>query len=167
MIYEVTLGGVTRRVDVRRDGDDWLVALDDGAPRRVVGGRLDAATLRLALEGEAPRRVGVALAGDDAFVLDRSTPWRGTVIDPRAAALDLAGHGSHGVVATPMPGAVVRVLVVAGATVDAGQVLLVVEAMKMENEFKAPFAGTITRVAVAVGQAVEAGAVLCELDPAT
>ncbi|MCB9680888.1 MAG: biotin/lipoyl-binding protein [Alphaproteobacteria bacterium] len=65
-----------------------------------------------------------------------------------------------------MPGAVVRVQVSAGDSVHAGQVLVVVEAMKMENEFKAPFAGVVASVEVAAGQAVESGAVLVVLDPA-
>jgi biotin carboxyl carrier protein len=56
------------------------------------------------------------------------------------------------------------VLVVEGAMVAAGQVLVVVEAMKMENEFKAPFAAKVTSVAVSAGVAVEAGALLVVLE---
>ncbi|HHO51784.1 MAG TPA: hypothetical protein ENK18_13135 [Deltaproteobacteria bacterium] len=59
-----------------------------------------------------------------------------------------------------MPGAVVRVLVAAGAEVTAGQVLVVVEAMKMENEFKAPAAGVVEAVHVQAGSSVDAGALL-------
>ncbi len=60
----------------------------------------------------------------------------------------------------PMPGRVVRVLVAPGAAVEAGQALLVVEAMKMENELRSPRSGEVQEVAVREGQAVEAGALL-------
>ena len=59
-----------------------------------------------------------------------------------------------------MPGRVVRVLVAAGADVAAGQGLVVVEAMKMENELRAPRAGRVAEVAVREGEAVDAGALL-------
>jgi biotin carboxyl carrier protein len=59
-----------------------------------------------------------------------------------------------------MPGRVVRVLVAAGDQVEARQPLVVVEAMKMENELRAPRAGRIKQVAVAPGLSVDAGAVL-------
>ena len=60
----------------------------------------------------------------------------------------------------PMPGLVLRVAVAPGATVAAGDTLLVLEAMKMENAIKAPADATVTEVAVAEGQAVERGALL-------
>jgi len=59
-----------------------------------------------------------------------------------------------------MPGKIVRVLVVAGDKVEAGQGLLVVEAMKMQNEIRAPKSGTVERVLVSEGQAVNSGHVL-------
>ncbi|PYO18995.1 MAG: acetyl-CoA carboxylase biotin carboxyl carrier protein subunit, partial [Candidatus Rokuibacteriota bacterium] len=60
----------------------------------------------------------------------------------------------------PLPGKISRVAVEPGATVNAGDTLLVIEAMKMENEFKAAAAGTVAEVRVAPGQAVNAGDVL-------
>jgi biotin carboxyl carrier protein len=60
----------------------------------------------------------------------------------------------------PMPGRVVRVLVEAGKDVEAGQGLVVVEAMKMENELRALRAGRVTEIAVREGQTVETGALL-------
>jgi len=59
-----------------------------------------------------------------------------------------------------MPGRVVRVIVPEGTPVEAGQGLVVVEAMKMENELRAPRQGRILQIAVREGQAVEAGALL-------
>ena len=65
-----------------------------------------------------------------------------------------------GVVKSVMPGVVVKLLVAEGETVEAGRPLLILEAMKMQNEIQAPRAGIVQRVAVGVGQAVELGAVL-------
>jgi biotin carboxyl carrier protein len=73
-----------------------------------------------------------------------------------------AGRTAHGEqrIAAPMPGRVVRVLVASGDTVQAQQPLIVVEAMKMENELRSPKAGRVKDVAVAAGAPVEAGRVL-------
>jgi biotin carboxyl carrier protein len=60
----------------------------------------------------------------------------------------------------PMPGRVVRVMVEEGEDVDSGQGLVVIEAMKMENELKSPRQGRVREIAVREGQAVEAGALL-------
>jgi len=68
------------------------------------------------------------------------------------------------VVVAPMPGLIVRVNVSPGDTVAAGQGLVVVEAMKMENELKAPADGVVARVSVEAGAAVEKGAVLVVLE---
>ena len=74
-----------------------------------------------------------------------------------------APDGAKQVVA-PMPGRVVKVLVQPGETVTTGQGLVVVEAMKMENELRAPAAGTVRAVHVAEGAAVEANTVLIEIE---
>jgi biotin carboxyl carrier protein len=63
-----------------------------------------------------------------------------------------------------MPGRVVRVLVEAGAEVAEGQGVVVIEAMKMQNELKAPKGGRVVRVAVAVGDTVGSGAVLAVVE---
>ena len=70
-----------------------------------------------------------------------------------------AGHGPQRLTA-PMPGKIVRLLVTAGDTVEARQPLVVIEAMKMENELRAAGAGRVSDVHVREGQLVEAGAVL-------
>ena len=64
-------------------------------------------------------------------------------------------------VKAPMPGNILDVKVAAGASVKAGDVLVILEAMKMENEIFAPCAGTVSSVAVSKGAAVNPGAVLC------
>jgi biotin carboxyl carrier protein len=70
------------------------------------------------------------------------------------------GSGTHYSVKAPMPGRVVRLLVAIGDRVHDRQGLVVVEAMKMENELRASRAGTVREIVVAAGTAVEAGAVL-------
>ena len=72
-------------------------------------------------------------------------------------------HGS-GIVVAPMPGLVVRVEVAPGQRVEAGAALVVVEAMKMENELHAPRAAVVATVHVAAGQTVEKGAPLVTLE---
>lgn len=85
--------------------------------------------------------------------------------DPRRFTRKGRGSGADGVqaVAAPMPGKVVRVLVAVGDDVSAGQGLLVVEAMKMQNEMKAPRAGKVLSLAAAEGATVSAGEVLATI----
>ena len=81
----------------------------------------------------------------------------------RDLTAEAAGPTGPKPLVAPMPGLVVRVLVAAGDVVQAGQGLVVMEAMKMENELRSSGAGRVARVAVAPGSAVEKGAVLIEL----
>ena len=89
------------------------------------------------------------------------------VLDERARAVRAAGVARDGGGAlpllAPMPGRIVRILVAEGQTVVAGQGLVVMEAMKMENELKAGGTGTVQRVLVESGDRVEKGATLVEL----
>lgn len=82
--------------------------------------------------------------------------------DPRRALLAAAkGTGTGGgLLIAPMPGKIVKLLVKAGDTVQEGQTLLVMEAMKMQNELKSSAAGTVSAVHVQEGAAVETGAEL-------
>ena len=89
-----------------------------------------------------------------------------TVRDPRRRPRDrtqLAIEGRQTVKA-PMPGKVIRVLVSEGQAVNAGQGLIVVEAMKMQNEIKCPKAGTVQKILARAGQAVNAGETLLVVD---
>jgi acetyl-CoA/propionyl-CoA carboxylase biotin carboxyl carrier protein len=71
------------------------------------------------------------------------------------------GAGGRDAVVSPMQGTVLSVPVADGDEVEAGQVLCIVEAMKMENEVHAPRAGTVTDLSVAAGEAVTNGQVIC------
>jgi len=88
------------------------------------------------------------------------------VRDPRRWSRQSAAgaHGGVQRVAAPMPGKVVRVLVGLGDSVDAGQGIVVVEAMKMQNEMKAARAGKIASISAKVGATVAAGEVLASIE---
>ena len=88
------------------------------------------------------------------------------VINGRRTAGEAAGDAGGGAsrLTAPMPGKVVRVLVAPGDRVEARQPLVVVEAMKMENELAAPRAGTVTEVPVTEGMSVEAGRLLAAVE---
>ena len=79
---------------------------------------------------------------------------------PSAAAAPAAGGEK---VTSPMPGTILSVNVAAGDAVKRGQVLMILEAMKMENEIMCPCDGTVASVSVTKGAAVESGTLLCAL----
>ncbi len=80
-----------------------------------------------------------------------------------AAPAAPAASGAGESITSPMPGNILAVNVAAGDMVKKGQVLMVLEAMKMENEIMAPHDGKVTAVAVTKGAAVESGALLCTI----
>ena len=89
-----------------------------------------------------------------------AAPVAATAAAPAPAS---AASASGTAVKAPMPGNILDVKVKAGDTVKAGDVLLVLEAMKMENEIMAPAAGTVASVNVAKGTTVNSGDVLCTI----
>lgn len=86
---------------------------------------------------------------------------------PKAAAKKTVAAAGAGAVLSQMTGRVIRVDVAQGDTVKPGDILLIVEAMKMENEIIAPVSGTVKQVAVAAGARVSEGDLLVEIEPAT
>ena len=78
---------------------------------------------------------------------------------PAPAAPAASGSGADGEVVSPMPGKILKVIADNGAHVEAGDVILILEAMKMENEIVAPIAGTVS-LSVSVGQTVDTDALL-------
>jgi biotin carboxyl carrier protein len=170
------VGGRTRRVDVRR-----AEILLDGQRKQVDAERLgDVVSLLIsgadasALNGRCGRSYEVAVtqrASGDLLVYvngrpivvspslgDTRTGTRATARPP-GGRKDLLQSGPHRVVA-PMPGRVAKVLVKVGDLVTARQGLVVVEAMKMENELRSPRDGTVLEVRVFEGARVESNALL-------
>ena len=96
----------------------------------------------------------------EAEIKSSSAPAAAPVAAP-AAAPAVAGEGEK--IESPMPGTILAVNVNNGDVVKKGQVLMILEAMKMENEIMAGCDGTVTSVAVTKGQSVETGALLCTI----
>jgi biotin carboxyl carrier protein len=116
------------------------------------------------LDGELSA-VRVAREGDRAFVWCAGSVFevrRATARRPRTRS-GSASEAHSGLVA-PMPGRIRRTFVSAGDQVEKGQVVLVIEAMKMEHAIRAPRDGIVTRLEHAEGDLVEAGTVLADLD---
>jgi biotin carboxyl carrier protein len=158
---EVIVDGATRTVEVERlEGDRYRVRIGD-AERVVVATRLGDGLLSLGVDGKT-WDTHVARTDDGYDVDVAGIRHEVEVRDPRRAIV--RSGASSGAVKTTMPGRVVRLLVAEGATVELGQALVVVEAMKMENELKAPRTGTVRRIAAAAGTFVEAGALLLEIE---
>jgi acetyl-CoA/propionyl-CoA carboxylase biotin carboxyl carrier protein len=95
-------------------------------------------------------------------VLEPEQPWR-ELARRRAERARAGGGAGGGAVVSPMQGTVLSVAVAEGDEVDAGQVICIVEAMKMENEVRAHAAGTVVELAVAPGRPVASGQVICVL----
>ncbi len=111
----------------------------------------------------------VTLHGQEGIVTSRAGTYRVSLVDERRRAMRAAGGDGRQVsgrveLKAMMPGRVVNVLLETGAEVAAEQGVLIVEAMKMENEIKAPKAGKVVEIKVAVGQTVEKGEVLAIIE---
>jgi biotin carboxyl carrier protein len=169
--FEVEAGGQPRAVDVAADGDAWRVTIDGRVCR-----------VSMARAGERWSLLVGARSYDVMFEPARGGLWQvhvnGQVVSAglrtsaqrqrgrlggRPSGQSAAGAADGRVLAS-MPGRVVKVLVVPGTVVEARQGVVVVEAMKMENELRAPRAGTVREVRVAEGASVEAQTVLIVIE---
>lgn len=166
MKYVVTIDG--ERMAVTVDGGGVEV---NGRRREASLGDVEGTPVRLVRIGDAVHRVVVRrreARGRYRLWLDGFT-YDVEALDERTRAIrDLsavsATPAGPAPLLAPMPGLVVRVNVEVGDVVEAGQGLVVMEAMKMENELRAPAAGTVKSIAARPGSAVEKGARLIELE---
>lgn len=152
-LWVVSVDGVERPVRWARQGDSWSMLL--GSTR---AGHYDSYEVRVEPRGRGAFGVHVGGAIVPVTVV---APGGGRLSD-RAA--DPVVGGGVAVVA-PMPGRVVKVLAQVGDTVAAHQGLVVVEAMKMENELRSPAAGIVREVLVTPGMSVDAATVLVVVGP--
>jgi biotin carboxyl carrier protein len=165
MQYEVEIGGRLLHVVVTRAGDGFAVTVD-GRTRQVDAARIDAHTLSLLVDTVWSKEVSIAAdpVGGQLGVHVGATPVAVTLNGRRRwgrkdEGVGTASGGPQRLVA-PMPGKVVRVLVKSGDSVAARQPVVVVEAMKMENELRASRVGTVAEIHVHEGMSVDAGALL-------
>jgi biotin carboxyl carrier protein len=145
--YRVVVGDHVLEVDARRVAGgqyslliDGIVHVADVTPTDRGGGRVDI---------------------DGATYLVEVEEYARHVIRTRAGA---GARDGRQVITTPLPGKVTHVAVAPGDHVKAGDTVVVIEAMKMENEFKATAAGTVAEVRIQPGQAVNAGDLLVLID---
>jgi len=165
MLYDVTIDGKNYRLELERADGRWQCSLDG---REV---QMDAVLTRrdvlsILIEGKA-YEIKRERTATDLHLWVGSVRYGAELRDPRslhsrkgAASND---HGPKKLLA-PMPGKVVRVLGKEGSEVEVGQSVLVVEAMKMQNEIKSPKKGTLQKIVAGEGSAVNAGEVLAIVD---
>lgn len=163
MTVWIEVEGKKRRVELPSSALDGVVeCVVDGKAIVANACMLQPGVMSLVIEGRQYRCV---LDGDGVLIGSRRFAFE--VNDPRSLqGRRGAGGGAAGprAVKAPMPGRVVRVLVAVGDEVAEQQGVIVIEAMKMQNELKSPKAGKVARAAVAVGDTVGAGDVLVVVD---
>jgi biotin carboxyl carrier protein len=167
MGYIAGSGDQEHRLDVRQDREGLRVRLND---REVLVDllRVDSALYSLIIAGRS-YEIDVLEAEEALMVLVNGQPFRIEIQDEqqkrlRAAAGKGADKAAKRSVSAPMPGKVVKLLVKPGDTVKPGDGVIVVEAMKMENELKASAPGTVKEIRVQEGKAVAGGEVLVVIE---
>ena len=165
MIFDVTIEGQKHRLELERVADQWHCQLDGGAIELdAVLARRD--VLSLLIDGKA-YEVKRERTATDTHLWVGPVRYSAELSDPRSlrSRRSRAGmeHGPIKLVA-PMPGKVVRVLANEKSEVEAGQGVLVVEAMKMQNELKSPKKGIVQKIMAGEGAAVNAGDVLAVVE---
>jgi pyruvate carboxylase subunit B len=160
----VARGRREREVEIRPSGAGYDVDVDGRSFH--VEGRVGS-SMRVLLDGR-PTEASVRRDGPDLIVDLGGHEYSFRTRDARAPKLDRRGRGddeARGELHAPMPGLVVEVLAEVGEDVEAGQPLVVVEAMKMQNAFAAPLSGRVQSVHVKPGMPVETGQLLISVAP--
>ncbi len=163
MKYTVTVGDQVVEVEVRGD-----VVRVNGSPIEARLVSIPRTPLRqLVLDGRA-RTYAMLRTGDGWDVHHRGETWPVAVVDERTRQLreltgQQGGQKAGGVVKAPMPGLVIRVEVEVGQRVETGTGVVVLEAMKMENEIKSVGAGVVKAIHVSAGEAVDKGEPLVDI----
>ena len=163
MKYDVLINDVRRSVEFTPGNEpSWITAIIDG--RNVEGDavKTSAGAYSILLGGRS-LEVTVEETAEGLLVHAAGREFQVKIADPRSwrgrrgGSIELEGR-QHAT--APMPGKIVSVLVVPGQKVEAGQGLLVIEAMKMQNEIRSPKSGIVERLLAMEGQTVSAGEIL-------
>jgi biotin carboxyl carrier protein len=159
------IAGIKHDLEIRHEGGRVWAEID--GRRYEVEAHEPEAGVYLLMQGggvyECRVEGGTGAASGSSEVRVGDSAYEMTLIDPkrlRGARGEGAEAGGRAQVVASMPGKVVRVLVAEGAPVEAGDGLVVVEAMKMQNELKSPKSGTVVEVRAEAGATVNAGDVL-------
>ncbi len=160
MTYDVAVDGKNYRIELSRADGRWSCRLD-GSEIEVDAVLARPDVLSLCLGNQAYEVKCERVAGE-LHLWVGSARFEVEVRDPRSLRGRVRSADDSGPrkLTAPMPGKVVRVLVTEGAQVEAGAGVIVVEAMKMQNEIKSPKKGTMQKILVTAGAAVNAGDVL-------
>ena len=165
MLFDVTIEGQKHRLELDRVDGGWHCKLDGREVQiDAVLARRD--VLSLLLQGHA-YEIKRERSATDTHLWVGPVRYSAELSDPRSLRARKASAGlDHGPikVVAPMPGKVVRVLAAEKTEVEAGQGVLVVEAMKMQNELKSPKKGVVQRIMASEGSAVNAGDVLAVVE---
>jgi biotin carboxyl carrier protein len=163
MICDVIVGTRTYRLEFDRGADRTICRLD-GREIRIDACRTRPDQLSLLIASRVYEVRREQVAGRVQLYVGRE-PYTVEVRDPRALrGRERVGESGPKKVVASMPGRVVRVVEAEGALVEAGQAILVLEAMKMQNEIKSPKAGVIRKLLVLEGGKVNAGDVLAVVE---
>jgi biotin carboxyl carrier protein len=144
-------------------GEQWRITLPDGSIHTVAGEWEDEHTLLLRWENRQMRVPLLYSKGEKREIAYNGQVYRferETTRKPRAAHHSV----SEGVLTAPMPGLIIKVLAEVGEKVRAGQRLIVLEAMKMEQALMAPYEGIVQHLHVQEGEVVAEGTVLMEIE---
>ncbi|MEU1226927.1 biotin carboxylase N-terminal domain-containing protein [Streptomyces sp. NPDC005828] len=155
---------VTVRLRGAAPSAELLLGEDTEAVSAATVGTTTGSALVVAVDG-VTHRFTVAPSPEGLWLGRDGDSWHVLDHDPVEAALSGARHGGADTLAAPMPGTVTVVKVAVGEEVEAGQSLLVVEAMKMEHVISAPHAGTVTELDVTPGTTVAMDQILAVVTP--
>jgi biotin carboxyl carrier protein len=163
MTFVATLGEHNYSVDIEEIGKSVYRVSVDGNEFMVDGKKTGRTNFSLIVDNRS-FEIEVDAKGDEYRVLVDGRNYRVGLMDERrmrtSGAVDASRAQGRQTVSVPMPGKVIAILISEGDLVEKGQGLVIVEAMKMENEVRSPIAGAVKEIKVKPGDTVEGGATL-------
>ncbi len=165
MKYTAVIQGQSLEIELNRKDNDVIEAEIDGCVYQLAGRAVEPGVYWLTWNNQS-LEIGVA-RNTDGYVVSlagRRIPVE--ILDARTALRRSAQQGHDGVahIRAPMPGKVVRILATEGTEVEANQGIVILEAMKMQNEIKAPKKGVLSKLGVKEGAAVSSGDLIATLE---